>query len=80
MTVQEVKEAIIQVIITSTETEQTVTLDSELVRDLGLSSMEVLVLLGDLESAFGVVIPVSQVTHVETVEDLCEVVLRLLSA
>ncbi|MCD8160963.1 MAG: acyl carrier protein [Clostridiales bacterium] len=78
MTIQQVKDRVIRVIRTSTETEKPVTLETRLVTDLGLSSMEVLVLMGDLESAFRVVIPVSRVDHVETVEDLCQVIIDLL--
>ncbi len=78
MTDQQRQDSVIIVIRTSTETEKPVTLETKLVTDLGLSSMEVLVLVGDLESVFRVVIPVSRMDHVETVDNLCQVVIDLL--
>lgn len=79
MTVQEAIKAIIDVIVESTETEVEVTEQTELVKGLGLSSMEVVILLGDLESAFGITIPVSRVRRVQTVGDLCQVVISILT-
>ena len=57
MTVEEAKKEIFRVIVESTETELEVTEDTSLVKDMGLSSVEVFVLLGDLEDAFGIRIP-----------------------
>lgn len=79
MTVQEAIKAIIAVIVKSTETEKEVTVEMYLVKDLGLSSLEVVVLLGDLESEFGIDIPVSKVRNVRTVGDLCQVVISILT-
>lgn len=78
MTIREVKNEVMKIIKESTETDRPVSLETGLLNDLGLSSMEVLVLLGDLEDAFGIVIPVSKAAHVETVEELCQVVIDLL--
>lgn len=78
MTIQEAIKAMIHVIVESTETEVEVTEKTHLVEDLGLSSMEVVVLLGDLESAFGIDIPVSRVRRIQTVGDLCQVVISIL--
>ncbi len=67
---------IIPVIIESTETEFEVTPESRLLEDLELSSLEVYVLLSDLEAEFDVVIPVEELMGIETVGELCEVVMR----
>ena len=79
MTVQEAIQAIIAVIVKSTETEKEVTVETYLVKELGLSSLEVVVLLGDLEAEFGIDIPVSKVRNVQTVGDLCQVVISILT-
>ena len=78
MTVSEVKKAIIEVIVMSTETEIQVTEKTHLLKDMGLSSIEVVILLGDLENAFGIRIPVSKVRNVRTAGDLCQVVISIL--
>ena len=78
MTVSEVKKAIIEVIVTSTETEIQVTEKTHLLKDMGLSSIEVVILLGDLENAFGIRIPVSKVRNVRTAGDLGQVVISIL--
>ena len=51
MKIQDVKKKIIEVIKESTETEMTLTSETELFTDMGLSSVEVVVMLGDLEDA-----------------------------
>ena len=48
MKIQDVKKKIIEVIKESTETEDTLTSETELFADMGLSSVEVVVMLGDL--------------------------------
>lgn len=79
MTVQEANKAIMDVIAESTETEVALTEQTELVQELGLSSMEVVVLLGDLEDVFGITIPVSRIRSVRTVGDLCRVIIAILT-
>jgi acyl carrier protein len=79
MTVQQLKIGIISGIARSVETDQTVTEESHLVEQLGLSSMQIIIMLGDLEDALGIDIPISRVADVETVGDLCEVVVQLLT-
>ncbi|MGN0314571.1 MAG: acyl carrier protein [Fusicatenibacter sp.] len=78
MTVQEVKKKVLEVIVSSTETEQTVTEETELFGDLGLSSVEVFVMLGELEDTFDLEIPASRLRTVRTANDLCKLVIALL--
>lgn len=78
MTVQEAKKAIIEVIVESTEAEFDVTESTNLFSDMGLASVEVVVMLNDLEEAFGVEIPVSKLRSVRTVGDLTEIVISIL--
>lgn len=63
-------EFVIQVIRESTDLEDEITEDMMLVDDLGLSSIDVMILLGDLEKALGKKIPVAAIRNVETVGDL----------
>ena len=79
MTVEEVKQEIIQVIVDATETELTLTEGTGLFEDMGLSSVEVVVMLSDLEEAFGVDIPASELRSVRTVGDLCQLVISILT-
>ena len=79
MTVEEVKQEIIQVIVEATETELTLTEETGLFEDMGLSSVEVVVMLSDLEEAFGIDIPASELRRVRTVGDLCQLVISILT-
>lgn len=79
MTLNEARQKIIDTIVESTETELGVTEEMYLVKDLGLSSMEVMVLLSDLEEGFGIRIPVSRLSRVQTVGDLSDVVIAILT-
>lgn len=78
MTLKEVKEEILKVIVESTETELDISESTDIAKDMGLSSMEVVVLLGDLEQRFGINIPVKRLRHVRKVGDLSDVVIALL--
>lgn len=79
MTVQEAKKEIIRVIKVSTETELDITEQTNMFTDMGLSSVEIVVMLGELEDAFGIDIPASQLRSVKTVGDMCELVIRILT-
>ena len=70
MTTQDVKKKIIDVIEKSTETELELTPDTEIFADMGLSSVEVVVMLGDLEDAFGISIPDEELANMKTVGDI----------
>lgn len=79
MTVQEAKKEIIRVIKVSTETELDITEQTNMFTDMGLSSVEVVVMLGELEDTFGIDIPASRLCRVRTVGDMCELVIRILT-
>ena len=70
MNIQDVKKKIIEVIKESTETEITLTSETELFADMGLSSVEVVVMLGDLEDAFGIEIPSEDLEQLGTIADV----------
>lgn len=79
MTVQEAKKEIIRVIKVSTETELDITEQTNMFTDMGLSSLEVVVMLGELEDTFGIDIPASRLRRVRTVGDMCELVIQILT-
>ena len=79
MTVQEAKTEIIRVIKVSTETELDITEQTNMFTDMGLSSVEVVVMLGELEDTFGIDIPASRLRRVRTVGDMCELVIQILT-
>lgn len=78
MTVQEVKKEIIRVIIDSTETEMEITENTHFFNDMGLTSIEVVVLLADLEEAFGITISASEIRQVKTVGDMCQCMISIM--
>lgn len=75
MSIEELKQKILEVITESTETELEVTEDTTLYEEMGLASVEAYVLLSDLEEAFGVRIPASALRNVRTAGDLCTLVI-----
>ena len=79
MTVQEAKKEIIRVIKVSTETELDITEQTNMFTDMGLSSVEIVVMLGELEDTFGIDIPASRLRRVRTVGDMCELVIQILT-
>ena len=79
MSIEELKQKILEVIAESTETELEVTEDTTLYEEMGLASVEAYVLLSDLEEEFGVRIPASELRNVSTTGDLCALVIREMS-
>lgn len=78
MTIAQVKEEILSIIRDSTETEMELTPETDLVREMGLSSVETMLLLSDLEDRFGITIPASSLRNIQTVNDLSQTVIGLL--
>ena len=74
MTNEELNIRICDVIRSSTETELELHKDLNLITQMGLSSMEIMLMISDLEDAFGVELPISELRDVTTVGDLCQVV------
>ena len=78
MTVKELKEEIISMIAEATQTEMPITLNTHLIRELGLTSVETMMLVSDLEDRFACNIPGKLLRDVWTVGDLCEIVIHVL--
>ncbi|MDO4169329.1 MAG: acyl carrier protein [Lachnospiraceae bacterium] len=78
MTEKSVRKKIIEIMIDSTETEEKITEETRIIEDLELSSMEVMVLVADLEDALGIQIPISKISNVHTVGEFCDVLIEII--
>ena len=74
MTYNEVLERVIAVLSTISEAEA-ITEDSEIIEDLGISSMDVLFLISSMEAEFKCKISEKDMRNVVTVEDVAQIVL-----
>lgn len=74
MEYEAVKKRVLEVIRKSTETEEEIGEDTQLYEDMGLASVEVYVMLCDLEEVFEISIPASTLREVRTAGDLCRLV------
>lgn len=79
MTIDQLKKEIMSVILESTETEVTLTEDTHIVNEMGLSSIETMMLISDLDQHFGINIPTSRLRNVRTIRDLTQVVIDTLA-
>lgn len=79
MTTDQLKKEIFSVIQESTETEVPLTEDTHIINEMGLSSIETMMLISDLDQHFGINIPTSRLRDVRTIRDLLQVVLDTLS-
>ena len=80
MTEQQVIDKVIEIIVDASETEENVTTNTSIIDDIGLSSMESILILGDIENEFGIDLPISGLRNVRTVGDLCQHVIEKLKA
>lgn len=75
------REAILQRVIalfaTMAETENDITAESELIEDLGISSMDVLLLITSLEEEFKIKVPEKVLRNMATIEDVVDTVISL---
>ena len=78
MTIAELNREIFSAIRNSTESEIELSESTHLIRDMGLSSVEVMMMISDLEDSFDIVIPPASLHSVQTIGDLCGVVLDIL--
>ena len=77
MTESEIRAEVLS-LISQTVGGDAVTEQTHLIRELGMSSVEIVLLLSELEDRFGVRIPAGALRGVQTAGDLCGTVLALL--
>lgn len=74
---EDVLKKVIELFSTMSDAEQ-ITPDSELIDDLGISSMDVLFLISSMEEEFKIKVPESAIRKMVTVEDVAEVIASLM--
>lgn len=74
---EDILKSVIELFSTMTEAEE-ITPDSELIDDLGISSMDVLFLISSMEEEFKIKVPESAIRKMVTVDDVAEVIASLM--
>lgn len=74
---EDVLKKVIELFSTMSDAEQ-ITPDSELIDDMGISSMDVLFLISSMEEEFKIKVPESAIRKMVTVEDVAEVIASLM--
>ena len=74
MTIEKLNEHILSLVQESTETDFPITPETHLIRDMGLSSVEIMLLISDLEDHFDINISPTQLRHAQTIGDLTKLV------
>lgn len=78
MTLPELKRMIIEMITEASDADFEITENTHIVNEIGMSSVEIMLLISDIEDRFGISIPTSRLRSVETVADLIRVVVDTL--
>ena len=78
MTLPEIKELIIDMITDASEADFQITEETHIINEIGMSSIEIMLMISDMEDRFGINIPTSRLRSVETVADLIRVVVDTL--
>ena len=68
-----VKEKIIDIIKNATDIEN-IEMDSNLIDDLELSSLEIFTMFSDIEDEFGIKIPTDEIEKISSIEDIVRIV------
>ena len=74
MTIEKLNAHILSLVQESTETDFPITPETHLIRDMGLSSVEIMLLISDLEDHFDINISPTQLRHAQTIGDLTKLV------
>lgn len=74
---QSVLQRVIGLFATMADTDEEITADSELIEDLGISSMDVLFLISSLEEEFKIKVPEKQIRQMVTVGDVADIITEL---
>lgn len=74
---EDILKKVIELFSNMSDAEQ-ITPDSELIDDLGISSMDVLFLISSMEEEFKIKVPESAIRKMVTVEDVAEVIASLM--
>lgn len=78
MNYEDILKKVIALLSTMVDTEDEITADSELMDDLGISSMDVLVLISGLEEEFKIKVPEKAIRKMYTIGDVVDTVISSL--
>lgn len=78
MNYEDILKKVIALFSTMVDTEDEITADSELMDDLGISSMDVLVLISGLEEEFKIKVPEKAIRKMYTIGDVVDTVISSL--
>lgn len=78
MTVNEAKKVIIDTIIELVGVDDEITEEMSLVRDLGVSSMKLLTMIGELEDIFDIDLDIKKMGNISTIGELCDYIIAQL--
>lgn len=79
MNYEEILKKVINMLAAITESENDVAADSELIDDLGISSMDIALLITSLEDEFKIKVPAGAIQKMFTVADVAEIIDELIS-
>lgn len=77
MTTNDILQRVIDLFATMADTEDEITEESELIDDLGISSMDVLFLISSLEEEFKIKVSEKEIRKMSTIGDVTEVIEHL---
>ena len=69
---------VIDLFVTMADTDEKITAESELIEDLGVSSMDVLFLITNLEEEFNIKVSEKALRNMVTIEDVVDTVISLI--
>lgn len=78
MTINQVKERVIEIISDGIEYDGVISPEMNLIEEIGLSSIEAMAIMGDLESEFGIELPIKEVKDVSKIKELQELIVSKL--
>lgn len=78
MTINQVKERVIEIISDGIEYDGVISPEMNLIEEIGLSSMEAMAIMGDLESEFGIELPIKEVKDVSKIKELQDLIVSKL--
>lgn len=78
MATVDILQRVIDLFATMADTEDEITADSELIDDLGISSMDVLFLISCLEEEFMIKVPEAMLRKMFTIGDVAEIITGLI--
>lgn len=78
MTINQVKERVIEIISDGIEYDGVISPEMNLIEEIGLSSIEATAIMGDLESEFGIELPIKEVKDVSKIKELQELIVSKL--